>query len=221
MRKLFMAALLAAVSVGGTTACASKGYVQGRVGEVNTKVETISQSLEDVQERTRRNEARIGEVDDKADAAGRSAQEARMAADTAQDQALAANERAEEVDRHVKRIIYEVVLSEDQGNFRFGQTELPEEARTRLDDMVAELKADPNGAFIEVEGHTDSVGSAEVNYRIGLQRAEAVKRYLYEQHRVPLHRISVLSYGKEKPIAPNNTREGRAQNRRVVVKVLI
>jgi outer membrane protein OmpA-like peptidoglycan-associated protein len=53
-----------------------------------------------------------------------------------------------------------------------------------------------------------------------MQRAEAVKRYIYEQHQVPLHRINVISYGEDKPIAPNKTRDGRAQNRRVVIKVL-
>jgi len=47
-----------------------------------------------------------------------------------------------------------------------------------------------------------------------------VKRYLYDQHHVPLHRINVISYGEDKPVAPNNTRGGRSQNRRVVVKIL-
>ena len=59
-----------------------------------------------------------------------------------------------------------------------------------------------------------------VNEKIGMERAEAVKRYLYEQHQIPLHKMNVISYGKEKPVAPNNNRDGRAQNRRVVVKVL-
>ena len=54
----------------------------------------------------------------------------------------------------------------------------------------------------------------------GSQRAEAVKRYLYEQYQVPLHKMNVISYGKDKPIAPNKTKAGRAQNRRVVIKVL-
>jgi hypothetical protein len=57
--------------------------------------------------------------------------------------------------------------------------------------------------------------------KLGLDRAEAVKRYLYQQHQIPLHRISVISYGSEKPIAPNTTKAGRAQNRRVVIKVLV
>ena len=65
-----------------------------------------------------------------------------------------------------------------------------------------------------------NVGDAIVNQKIGLERAEAVKRYLYEQHQIPLHKINVISYGEDKPVAPNKTRDGRAQNRRVVVKVL-
>ena len=74
--------------------------------------------------------------------------------------------------------------------------------------------------FIEIEGHTDNVGSVEGNERLGMERAETVKRYLYEQHQIPLHKMNVISFGEEKPVAPNNTRDGRAMNRRVVMKVL-
>jgi len=86
--------------------------------------------------------------------------------------------------------------------------------------MIAGLKADPKGAFFEIEGHTDDVGPTLVNEKLGLERAEAVKRYLYEHHQIPLHKINVISYGEEKPVAPNKTKEGRAQNRRVVIRVL-
>ena len=58
------------------------------------------------------------------------------------------------------------------------------------------------------------------NEKLGLERAEAVKRYLYEQHQIPLHKMNVISYGEDKPVAPNKDRAGRAQNRRVVIKVL-
>ena len=114
-----------------------------------------------------------------------------------------------------------MTLTEDQANFKFGQAELPAEAKAKIDELVAQLKANPNGAYIEVEGHTDSTGPAEYNKQLGLQRAEAVKHYLYEPHQIPLHKISVISFGPEKPIAPNNTRAGRAKNRRVVIKVLV
>jgi peptidoglycan-associated lipoprotein len=204
----------------GSSACATKKFVRGEVGEVTERVEGLSGQLEETQERTRRNEQRIGEVDEKAEQAGQSAGEARMAANQAAEQAAQAGARAEAVEASVRRLVYEVVLNEDQGNFRFGQADLPDEAKARIDEVINDLKADPQGVFIEIEGHTDSVGNAQFNQRLGLARAEAVKRYLYEAHQVPLHRINVISYGQEKPVASNNTRDGRAQNRRVVIRVL-
>jgi outer membrane protein OmpA-like peptidoglycan-associated protein len=216
-----------ALTVAVAPACATKKFVRTEVGNVNTKVDTLTGTVEETQERTRRNEERIGAVDEKAEAAGRSATSARAAADAAAASAkevdgkvVTVNNRVTAVEAASRRLIYEVTLSEDQGNFAFNKTTLPDEAKARLDKMVADLKADPKGVYIEIEGHTDNRGPAEVNERIGLERAEAVKRYLYEQHQVPLHKINVISYGEEKPVAPNNTRDGRAQNRRVVVKVL-
>jgi outer membrane protein OmpA-like peptidoglycan-associated protein len=227
MRKSLLAASLLALTVAVAPACASKKFVRTEVGNVNSKVDTLTGTVEETQERTRRNEERIGVVDEKAEAAGRSATSARAAADAAANAAkevdgkvVTVNNRVSAVEAASRRLIYEVTLSEDQGNFAFNKTLLPDEAKARLDKMVTDLKADPKGVFIEIEGHTDNRGTPEVNQKIGLERAEAVKRYLYEQHQVPLHKINVISYGEEKPVAPNNTRDGRAQNRRVVVKVL-
>jgi len=220
MRKSLFAASILALSVAVAPACATKKFVRGQVGEVNTKVDTLSGSLEETQERTKKNEERIGQVDQKAEAAGKSASDARTAADAAAAAAKEVNTRVEAVDKYNRRLVYEVTLSEDQGNFKFGRTDLPDQAKARLDEVINQLKADPKGVFIEIEGHTDNVGPKEINERIGLERAEAVKRYLYESHQIPLHKINVISYGEDKPVAPNRTRQGRAQNRRVVVKVL-
>jgi peptidoglycan-associated lipoprotein len=220
MKKFLVAAPILALALGGTTACASKGFVRGEVTQVNDKVETLNRSLEETQERTRSNEGRIGEVDQKAQAAAGAATAAQQRADEARSAADAVNTRADAIERASKRLVYEVVLSEDKGNFKFGQAVMPDESKAEIDQLVQQLKAEPNGAFIEIEGHTDSAGDETLNYRLGLDRAENVKRYIYEQHQVPLHRINVISYGEEKPVAPNKTRAGRAQNRRVVIKVL-
>ncbi len=119
------------------------------------------------------------------------------------------------------RLLYEVVLSQDQGNFGFADAALPDAAKSEIDRLANQLKAEaPKNVYIEIEGHTDSTGEPAVNERLGLERAEAVKRYLHESHQIPLHRMNVISYGEEKPVAPNDTRDGRAQNRRVVVRVL-
>jgi outer membrane protein OmpA-like peptidoglycan-associated protein len=205
----------------GSTACATKKFVRTSVGEVNDKVDTLSKTLEETQERTRVNEGRIGEVDQKAQAADQRASQAGQRADQAFSRAEAVNTRADALEKASKRIVYEVVLSEDKGNFKFGKAVMPDESKAEIDALVQKLKAEPNGAYIEIEVHTDSAGTPAINYRLGLDRAENVKRYIYETHQVPLHRMNVISYGEDKPIAPNKTRDGRAQNRRVVIKVLV
>jgi outer membrane protein OmpA-like peptidoglycan-associated protein len=224
MKNLVLGVSVMAMAFAGTTGCATKKFVRGQVGEVNDKVESVSKSLEETQERTKANEAKITEVDQRAQAAAQAADTKATAAgqqaSAAATAAESANALATAVDKASKRLVYEVVLSEDQGNFKFGKAALPAEAQAQLDQLVEKLKAEPNGAYIEIEGHTDSSGPKELNYELGLERAENVKRYLYEHHQVPLHKINVISYGEDKPVAPNKTRAGRAQNRRVVIKVL-
>jgi len=227
LRKFLVAVPITVLAIGGSTACATKKFVRQNVGEVNEKVDSMGRSLEETQERTRKNEGRITEVDAKAAAAGQSARAANDAAVAANSAAVAAakvgteaSSKVDTIDKASKRLVYEVVLSEDQGNFKFGKTALPDEAKQKLDEMVAQMKQDPKNIYLEIEGHTDNVGDKATNERIGLARADAVKRYLYEQYQVPLHKMNVISYGMEKPVAPNKTKAGRAQNRRVVIKVL-
>ncbi len=191
------------------------------------KVDSLSQSLEQTQERTKANEDKINDVDQKTQAAQTSANTAQQAASTADQKAVAANEaattvggRVDDLDKSTKRLMYTVVLNDAEGNFKFNSTTLPDDAKAKIDDMIKGIIADPKGAYFEIEGHTDNVGPADVNQKIGMERADAVKMYLYEQYQIPLHRMSVISYGAEKPVAPNTTRDGRAQNRRVVIKVL-
>jgi len=223
-RKFLVALPIVVIAVGGSTACATKKYVRTSVGEVNQKVDSQGRAIEETQERTRKNEGRISEVDTKAQAAAQSAQAANDAAAAAHSAANAvgteANSKFDAIDKASKRLVYEVVLSEDQGNFKFGKTTLPDEAKAKIDEMVAQMKQDPKNIYLEIEGHTDNVGDKATNEKIGLARADAVKRYLYEQYQIPLHKMNVISYGEEKPIAPNKTKTGRAQNRRVVIKVL-
>jgi len=223
------------IAAGALPACATKGYVERHVKTVDQKVETLAGSLEETQARTKRNEETIGQVDQRAGAAQTAANTAQGAAVTAQKaaadasteassasgKALAADAHATEVDKNAKRLVFTVVLSDDEGNFRSGDTKLPDEAKAKIDELVTQLKADPKGAFFEIEGHTDSVGPKQLNERLGLERAEVVKRYLYEQHQIPLHKMNVISYGPDRPAAPNNNKKGRAQNRRVVIKVLV
>jgi outer membrane protein OmpA-like peptidoglycan-associated protein len=227
MSKWMSTLTLAGVVAIGLPACATKKFVRNSVGEVNGKVDNLTQSVEETQERTRKNEGAINDVNQKAQAAQGAADAAQQSANAAGNDAKAAGARATAVgektdalDKASKRLVYTVVLSDDEGQFKFGKTDLPDEAKAKIDEMVNKLKADPNGAFFEIEGHTDNVGGKLINEEIGMERAEAVKRYLFEQHQIPLHKMNIISYGSEKPVASNKTKEGRAQNRRVVIRVL-
>lgn len=227
MRKSLFVVGVFAISLSVAPACATKKFVRNSVGEVNEKVGTLSKSLEETQERVRASEQKIGEVDQKTAAAHAAAGQAQTAADTANSAAKTAADIGTRADAHAaavetetRKLIFTTVLSEDKGKFKLGKAELPEDAMAEIDTMVSQLKTDSKAVWVEIEGHTDNVGDKKFNESLGLLRAEAVKRYLYEKHQVPLHKINVISYGEEKPVAPNNTRDGRAQNRRVVIKVL-
>ena len=223
MKRFVTALAISALALSGT-ACATKKMVKQQVGEVNDKVDSLTKSVEENQQRTQANEGKIADVDQRAQAASQKAygraDEAYTAAGAASAAADKVNTRADVLEKNSKKIVYEVVLSEDKGGFKFGQAKMPTDMQSEIAQIVQQWKANPNGGYIEIEGHTDNIGSKESNYALGLQRAETVRKYLYENEQIPLHKMNVVSYGEEKPIAPNKTKAGRAQNRRVVIKLL-
>lgn len=227
MKKSMFVVSCFAVTLAVAPACATKKFVRTEVGQVNDKVTTVGKSLEETQERVRVAETRIGEVDTKAAAAGQSAQQAQTAAQAAQgtgNQAMevgkSAVAKADAVEASTRKLIFETVLTDDQAKFKSGIAKLSDEAKAALDQMVAQVKSQKSAIWVEIEGHTDSAGAATYNEQLGLARAEAVKRYLYEQHQVPLHKMNAISFGEEKPVTDNKTRDNRSANRRVVIKVL-
>jgi len=210
-----------------TSACATKGFVRTEVGQVNDKVTSLGTSLEETQQRVGAAEARISEVDGKAATAAKTAQTAQQAADSAMTtgkEALQVGQqaaaRAEAVETSARKLVLEAVLTDDQTKFGFGATALSPAARAAIDEVMSKLTAQKAAVWVEIQGHTDSTGPAEYNRQLGLERAEAVKRYLYEQHKLPLHKMNAISFGEEQPLEANRTREGRARNRRVVIRVL-
>jgi peptidoglycan-associated lipoprotein len=202
MRSLLV--LLAAVSV---SACASKGYVSREVGEINKKVDAVSVEVEKTQERVQRNEVRIEEVD-------KSAVEAKGSAAQAMTKAVEAEKAAK------GKLIYTVTLSNDKVTFPVNRALVGDDAKTMIDEAIAQLKAENRGVFFEIEGHTDSTGPDPTNQALGEERATAVRNYMHDQHGIALSRMAVISYGKTRPIVDNKTKTNRAQNRRVVIKVL-
>jgi outer membrane protein OmpA-like peptidoglycan-associated protein len=129
------------------------------------------------------------------------------------DRATAAGKLAE------GKFLFSEVLSDDSMKFPVDQATLSPEAQARLDAFLEKLKTDNRNVYVEVQGHTDATGPKDHNYKLGEQRAETVRRYL-NQHGVALNRIGTISYGPDAPAAPNDNRDGRQANRRVVLIVL-
>ncbi len=209
--------LLGAAALAASTACASRGDVRTAAAAAAARIETLAAAVEETQERTAENEDRIDDVDRQIQQV---AQMGQQLMETATGAASAVNARIDRLEQAANRLIYEVTLNEAHGDFVSDSADLPEGVRARIDELVARIKVEHRNVYLEIEGHTDSMGAEPHNLRLGLERAEAVKMYLYDMHKVPLHKMNVLSFGETWPAAPNDTPEGRAQNRRVVIRVL-
>jgi outer membrane protein OmpA-like peptidoglycan-associated protein len=117
------------------------------------------------------------------------------------------------------KFLYDVVLKDDAVKFASGRSKLSADGEAQLVSLVNQLKSQNGNVYLEIQGYTDSTGSAAANQKLGLARAEAVRLFLYKQG-VPLVRMATISYGEDSPVASNRTRKGRAANRRVVIVVL-
>jgi outer membrane protein OmpA-like peptidoglycan-associated protein len=188
--KIMAGAALIGIMVLG--GCATEDYVKKNVAVVQTQVT-------DVQTQQQAQGTRLDQLDQNTrDAMAR---------------AEAAGKLAE------GKFLYSMVLSDDSVKFPLDSSKLSDEAQTRLADFVTKLTSDNKNVYVEIQGHTDATGADSANMRLGEARAEAVRLFMNRKG-VPLNRMSTISYGDTSPVAPNNTRVGRAQNRRVVLIVM-
>jgi len=200
--------LAASVALAG---CAKKSYVQREVGEVNKKVDAVSSEVEKTQQRVQQTEVRIDAVD----------KSAQSGISEAKGSAQAAMSKAQDAEKAAKgKLIYTVTLSNDKVRFPVNKAEISDEAKALIDEAVGPLVQANRGVYFEIEGHTDSTGDASYNMRLGEERAMAVRDYIAKKHGIALSRLNVISYGEEKPVTDNKTRDARAQNRRVVIRIL-
>jgi peptidoglycan-associated lipoprotein len=201
-------ALAAAALLAG---CATKDYVNEQIASLSQRMDSqqadtsgkLNQSASQIQGL----EGRISSQEVALDNVSRTAQEAL-------DRAEAAGKLAQ------GKFLYETTLSSQVANFPFSGSQLSDEMKQALDAFAAKVKADNRNVFIEIQGHTDSIGTPEFNLALGQARAEAVRRYLAMEGGIALHRMSVISYGESAPVANNMYRPGRAENRRVTLVVL-
>jgi len=215
-----MAAVGIAAAVLLGNACATKKYVRNRVNERATPLESRTGELE---ETSRRNTQDIGKL-------GHDIEDVRQRTDRAQQQADRAASSAEQANTRVTGV--EQTVSDLRTNldkftvqktvtiqFKAGKSDLLPEATASLDELASQIK-DRNGFLLEIEGFASAEGKPDLNERLSQARSEAVKRYMAEQHSIPLFRMSILGFGVSRPVADNETKEGREQNRRVEVRLL-
>jgi len=213
-RRTDLIVLVALFTLVASTACVSKKVYRANVEETDQRVSGVESAVE-------ANERRIAELgqetDQRIESVRGTAEKAVEIGNTALDTATTAQNTAEKAQRG--KLLWTVTLSDDLVKFSFDQASLPAMATQELDSLIDRAKSMDRALYFEIDGHTDNIGSEEYNLQLGERRAEAVRNYL-NQKGLPLHALNVISYGESQPVADNGTPEGRAQNRRVVIRVL-
>ena len=203
--------VLAFVTIFVLSGCATKDYIgkqinplsdrvtqnENRIGQTEGHINILGERVTAGEVKINNIEGGLGKVDAKAE----------------QVLAILGNLRLE---RHL------VIDMKEGVNFGFNSAALPDDAKQKIDEFLSDSKGDLAGmqnAVFLIAGHTDNTGPEDFNYELGNRRAETVRRYLVTQKKIdPLHVVAV-SYGENSPISENNTRDGRAKNRRVEILV--
>jgi outer membrane protein OmpA-like peptidoglycan-associated protein len=212
-----------AASMVATVGCSSKNYVKSQTTPLINKTNELddltaknSKDIKDVDARAQAGiqavNAKTAEVEQKAQTAGQNAASAQQMAD-------AANTRVGTLTNTVANLDNYHAVAETSVKFGFNRDNLTPEAQQTLDQLAGQI-ASTKGYIIALEGGTDSVGPADYNYDLSQRRANSVIQYLATKYNVPAHKIYVIGLGKDKPVESNKTSTGRADNRRVDVRLM-
>jgi outer membrane protein OmpA-like peptidoglycan-associated protein len=215
--------LCLAVSMAATVGCVSKNYVKNQTTPLINKTNELddltaknSKDIKDVDARAQAGitavNAKTADVETKAQAAGQNAASAQQMAD-------AANTRVGVLTNTVANLDNYHAVAETSVKFAFNKDNLTPKAKEALDQLAGSI-ASTKGYIIALEGGTDSVGPADYNYDLSQRRANSVIQYLASKYNVPAHKIYVIGLGKDKPVESNKTNAGRADNRRVDVRLM-
>ena len=190
---------------------ATRDCVKEQMDPLSSRVSTNDSQIATLNDRTNGIEGKLGQFE------GRLGQyEGRLGqVDAKTDKALntLANLRLE------RRFVIDM---KEGANFAFNSANLPAQAQKEIDGFLSDLKGDAAGAdgtIFLIAGHTDNVGSENVNYELGKKRADAVSRYLITQKKMDPLKVISVSYGESAPLQDNSTGQGRAKNRRVEILV--
>jgi OmpA-OmpF porin, OOP family len=236
IRRLSVVGVVILAGILVLSGCASRKYVrlqtqalEPAIQEASNAAKENAERIDAVDRRAQQGITAAGAADQKATAAQTAAQTAQTAAQAADRKADTANTGVQQANNRISTLETRVnnintldtfTQSETQTvTFDVGRSTLSSQAKSTLDRIASDVTAQRTGYMLELQGFTDSTGSEQYNIGLSQRRAEAVQRYLVSKN-VPLHRISIVGLGKDNPVADNKTSQGRAQNRRVEVRVL-
>ena len=234
IRRFSIPGVLILSGILGISGCATKKYVRTQtqalepsIKEAQSGVKENAERIDAVDKRAQQGITAAGAADQKATAAGQAAQTAQQSAQAADRKADTANQGVQQASNRINGLETRLnnmndayTESEKQSvTFPVNSATLNAEGKSTLDKIAGDLSGQRAGYMLELQGFTDSTGPEQYNVSLSQRRVEAVERYLVSKN-IPLYRISVVGLGEENPVADNKTRQGRAQNRRVEVRVL-
>lgn len=215
--------ILLAACMAATFGCTSKNYVKNQttplINKTNELDDMTAKNSKDIKDVDARAQAGIQAVNAKTADVEQKAQAANQNASSAQQMADAANNRVGVLTNTVANLDNYRPVAETSVKFGFNKDNLTSKSKEALDQLAGTISS-TKGYIITLEGSTDSVGSPDYNYDLSQRRANSVIQYLASKYSVPAHKIYVIGLGKDKPLETNKTREGRADNRRVDVRLM-
>jgi len=211
-------------AIAALSGCATKNYVRNQTApiinqtnELNDKTAANNRAIKDTDERAT---AGITKAQGAADSATQNAQGAQTAATQATTAANDAVHRADSLASVVAGLDNYQPIGNVSVTFGFDKSVLTADDKAQLDAFATDSLANAKSFIVEVTGGTDSTGNADYNYALSQRRADAVVQYLASKYAIPAHRFYLIGIGKDKEVADNKTREGRAKNRRVDIRLL-
>jgi outer membrane protein OmpA-like peptidoglycan-associated protein len=223
IHRTIMTAGIASLLILLNAGCATKKYVQANVANLETKINGVDKKTDEnatrITDLDHKTEVGIADAQKKADDAGQQATKAESDAQAAHALAQQGVDQANQVGQELQSIDNFKPVKSETVLFKVGRYTLTDEDKQQL-DAFAQTATSMKRYVIQVQGFTDSTGSKQYNLSLSQRRADAVVRYLTENDKIPLIWIRYLGYGEDMPAADNDSRDGRQQNRRVVVTVL-
>jgi outer membrane protein OmpA-like peptidoglycan-associated protein len=221
--KRYLLPVLIVTAAALTAGCATKNYVKKQEAPVINKVDELdertAQTTRGIHDTDKRAQQGIQGVEAKASAADQKALAAGQQADQAQQLASNANNGVNDLTNKVVNLDNFHPVTEASVHFGFNKADLTKKDRAELDEIGQQL-GNVKGYIVQIEGRTDSVGNADYNYELSQRRAAAVTQYLASKYNVPAHKIFIIGLGKDAPVEENKTSRGRAENRRVDVRLM-